>query len=133
MTPTSPPPTEPATPPGAKGPGLAVDWSAVAASLGASDAFIDQLAQVLLNNLGPKPAALRVAAQTGDLAAISRDAHSVKGVAGNVKADAAFSLARATETAAREGRDECRALALQLADTVEQVMEAARQRLARTR
>lgn len=133
MTPTSPPPTPPSTPPGADGSGSVIDWSAVAASLGASEAFIDQLAQVLLNNLGPKPQALRAAAQTGDLTAISRDAHSVKGVAGNVKADAAFALARATETAAREGRDECRALAVQLADVVEQVLEAARQRLARTR
>jgi CheY-like chemotaxis protein len=110
-----------------------IDWAAVAASLGASEAFIDQLAQVLLNNLGPKPAALRTAAQAGDLNAISRDAHSVKGVAGNVKADDAFALARATELAAREGRQECREMALQLAGIVEQVMDAARERLARPR
>jgi CheY-like chemotaxis protein len=135
MSPAQPPPPElpPESPALQTGQAPVIDWSAVASSLGASEAFLDQLAQVLLNNLGPKPAALRAAAQAGDLPAIARDAHSVKGVAGNVKADAAFALARSTEMAAREAREECRDLALELADTVEQVLEAARQRLARPR
>jgi CheY-like chemotaxis protein/nitrogen-specific signal transduction histidine kinase len=107
-----------------------IDWAAVAAGLGASDAFLDQLAQGLLKNLGPKPATLRSAVQQRDLPLIMREAHSVKGVAGNVKADAAFALARAVETAARQGQQECLGQALALADAVEKMLEAAQQRVA---
>jgi signal transduction histidine kinase/HPt (histidine-containing phosphotransfer) domain-containing protein len=107
-----------------------IDWAAVAAGLGASDAFLDQLAQGLLKNLGPKPATLRGAVQQRDLPLIMREAHSVKGVAGNVKADAAFTLARALEIAARQGQQECLGQALALADAVEKMLEAAQQRVA---
>ena len=107
-----------------------IDWAAVAAGLGASDAFLDQLAQGLLKNLGPKPATLRGAVEQRDLPLIMREAHSVKGVAGNVKADAAFTLARALEIAARQGQQECLGQALALADAVEKMLEAAQQRVA---
>ena len=107
-----------------------IDWAAVAAGLGASDAFLDQLAQGLLKNLGPKPATLRGAVQQRDLPLIMREAHSVKGVAGNVKADAAFTLARTVEIAARQGHQECLGHALALADAVEKMLEAAQQRVA---
>jgi len=107
-----------------------IDWAAVAAGLGASEAFLDQLAQGLLKNLGPKPATLRGAVQQRDLPLIMREAHSVKGVAGNVKADAAFTLARALEIAARQGQQECLGQALALADAVEKMLEAAQQRVA---
>jgi signal transduction histidine kinase/HPt (histidine-containing phosphotransfer) domain-containing protein len=107
-----------------------IDWAAVAAGLGASDAFLDQLAQGLLKNLGPKPATLRGAVEQRDLPLIMREAHSVKGVAGNVKADAAFTLARAVEIAARQGQQECLGQALALADAVEKMLEAAQQRVA---
>jgi signal transduction histidine kinase/ActR/RegA family two-component response regulator/HPt (histidine-containing phosphotransfer) domain-containing protein len=107
-----------------------IDWAAVAAGLGASDAFLDQLAQGLLKNLGPKPATLRSAVRQRDLPLIMREAHSVKGVAGNVKADAAFALARAVETAARQGQQECLGQALALADAVEKMLEAAQLRVA---
>jgi hypothetical protein len=51
-------------------------------------------------------------------------------VAGNVKADAAFTLARALEIAARQGQQECLGQALALADAVEKMLEAAQQRVA---
>lgn len=107
-----------------------IDWAAVAAGLGASDAFLDQLAQGLLKNLASKPAALRRAAQQRDLPLIMREAHSIKGVAGNVRADAAFALARAVETAARQGQEEGLHQAAALADAVEKMLEAARKRVA---
>jgi signal transduction histidine kinase/HPt (histidine-containing phosphotransfer) domain-containing protein len=107
-----------------------IDWAAVAAGLGASDAFLDQLAQGLIKNLGPKPATLRSAVQQRDLPLIMREAHSIKGVAGNVKADTAFALARAVETAARQGQQECLEQAMALADAVEKMLEAAQQRVA---
>jgi signal transduction histidine kinase/HPt (histidine-containing phosphotransfer) domain-containing protein len=108
-----------------------IDWAAVAAGLGASEAFLDQLAAGLLKNLGPKPAVLRAAVQQADLPLIMREAHSIKGVAGNVKADAAFALARAVETAARQGQQACLGEALALAAAVEQMLAAARQRVER--
>ena len=110
-----------------------IDWAAVAAGLGASDAFLDQLAAGLLKNLGPKPAALRSAMQQGDMPALMREAHSIKGVAGNVKADAAFALARSVESAAHQGHRECLEQAVALAEAVEQMLAAARQRVDRPR
>jgi len=119
------PPENPAAP--------VIDWAAVAAGLGASEAFLDQLAAGLLKNLGPKPAVLRAAVQQADLPLIMREAHSIKGVAGNVKADAAFALARAVETAARQGQQACLGDAVALAAAVEQMLAAARQRVDRPR
>ena len=110
-----------------------IDWAAVAAGLGASEAFLDQLAAGLLKNLGPKPAVLRAAVEQADLPLIMREAHSIKGVAGNVKADAAFALARAVETAARQGQQACLGDAVALAAAVEQMLAAARQRVDRPR
>jgi CheY-like chemotaxis protein len=110
-----------------------IDWAAVAAGLGASEAFLDQLAAGLLKNLGPKPAALRSAMQQGDMPGLMREAHSIKGVAGNVKADAAFALARSVESAAHQGHRECLEQAVALAEAVEQMLAAARQRVERPR
>ncbi len=111
----------------------AIDWAAVAAGLGATEAFLDQLAESLLKNLGPKPAALRSAMQQGDMPALMREAHSIKGVAGNLRAEAAFAVARSVENAARQGHRECLDQALVLAEAVEQMLAAARQRVERPR
>jgi HPt (histidine-containing phosphotransfer) domain-containing protein len=110
-----------------------IDWAAVAAGLGASEAFLDQLAAGLLKNLGPKPAVLRAAVQQADLPLIMREAHSIKGVAGNLRAEAAFAVARKVEKAAREADRECLEQALYLAEAVEQMLAAARQRVERPR
>jgi CheY-like chemotaxis protein len=108
---------------------VVIDWSALGASLGAGDAFIDQLAKVLAGNLAAKPSALLQAAAAADLATIAREAHSIKGVAGNVRAEAAHALARDTETAARAQDPQACALARQLAVQVDGLIDAARQRL----
>jgi HPt (histidine-containing phosphotransfer) domain-containing protein len=71
--------------------------------------------------------------QQGDMPALMREAHSIKGVAGNVKADAAFALARSVESAAHQGRRECLEQAVALAEAVEQMLAAARQRVDRPR
>ena len=110
-----------------------IDWAAVGAGLGATEAFLDQLAASLLQNLGPKPAVLRAAAQQGDLPSLMREAHGIKGVAGNLRAEAAFEVASKVESAARQGRRECLQQALDLAEAVEQMLAAARQRVARSR
>ncbi len=108
---------------------VVIDWPALGASLGAGDAFIDQLAKVLAGNLAAKPSALLQAAAAADLATIAREAHSIKGVAGNVRAEAAHALARDTEMAARAQDPQACALARQLAVQVDGLIDAARQRL----
>ncbi|MEI8265923.1 MAG: ATP-binding protein [Betaproteobacteria bacterium] len=110
-----------------------IDWAAVAAGLGATEAFLDQLAASLVKNLGPKQAALRAAAQQGDLPTLMREAHTIKGVAANLRAEAAFAVASKVENAARQGRRECLQQALDLAEAVEQMLTAARQRVERPR
>jgi signal transduction histidine kinase/HPt (histidine-containing phosphotransfer) domain-containing protein len=110
-----------------------IDWAAVAAGLGATEAFLDQLAASLVKNLGPKQAALRAAAQQGDLPTLMREAHTIKGVAANLRAEAAFAVASKVENAARQGRRECLQQALDLAEAVEQMLAAARQRVERPR
>lgn len=132
MAPASPPAPLGAAP--AAGPvAPVIDWAAVAASLGATEAFLDQLAASLLKNLGPKPGALRSAVQQGDLPALMREAHSIKGVAGNLRAEAALAMARRVESAARQGHRACLEQALDLAEAVEQMLVSARQRVERAR
>jgi HPt (histidine-containing phosphotransfer) domain-containing protein len=123
----NPTPQAPATSPAPSA--TPIDWAALAASLGTGDAFIDQLAKVLASNLANKPEALLRAAEAGDMATLAREAHSVKGVAGNVKAEAAFALAREAEMAARESNPQAAPLARQLAAQVDGLIDAARRRL----
>ena len=108
-----------------------IDWAAVGASLGVGDEFLDRLAAVMIGNLESKPAALRAAAASQDFAAMARDAHSVKGVAGNVQAHQAFELARRAELAARAQEPEAGPLACELAITVETMVASARARSGR--
>jgi HPt (histidine-containing phosphotransfer) domain-containing protein len=108
---------------------VVIDWQAVADSLRAPPAFVQQLARAMVSNLGPKPQSLRAAAAAADLPAIAREAHSIKGVAGNVRAQDVFELARATESAAREGQAEAVDLAQALAVSTQAMIDCARERL----
>ena len=119
----------PATAPAGQATQPVIDWQALAVSLRAPPAFLTQLARAVVSNMGPKPQALRVAAATGDLPTIAREAHSIKGVAGNVRAQGIFDLARSTERAARDGQTEATALAEALAEAVESMVACARQQL----
>ena len=107
-----------------------IDWQALAKSLGMGEAFLNQLAQVVVRNLQPKPAALRAAAEMGDHATIRQEAHSVKGIAGNVKAQAAFDRAAQCELAAKEQSPQALSLARILAEDVESMVASAQARLA---
>jgi signal transduction histidine kinase/HPt (histidine-containing phosphotransfer) domain-containing protein len=107
----------------------AVDWDAVARQLGASDDFLRRLARTLATSLGPRATALRAAASAGDLLALAREAHTVKGVAANVAAARAQALARAVEQSARDGQVSALTDAHILALEVERMLEAARQRV----
>ncbi len=107
----------------------AVDWDAVARQLGASEDFLRRLARTLATSLGPRATALRAAAAAGDLQALEREAHTVKGVAANVAAARAQALARAVEQSARDGQVSALTDAHALALEVERMLEAARQRV----
>lgn len=119
----------PASPAPAEPPDV-IDWPALALALGMGEAFLHQLAQVVVRNLQPKSAALRAAAELGDLATIRQEAHAVKGIAGNVKAQAAFERAAQTEQAAKEQNPQAVALARTLAQDVEAMVACAQARLA---
>ncbi len=116
-------PPAPAT---AQGSAPVIDWQAVADRLRAPPAFVRQLARAIVSNLGPKPQSLRAAAVAADLQAIAREAHSIKGVAGNVGAQSVFELARATECAARDGHPEAVGLAEALAVSTQSMIDCAR-------
>lgn len=111
-------------------PSPAIDWDALARSLGAGDAFINQLAQALVRNLDAKPGALREAAQRQDYSAICREAHAIKGIAGNVKAQGALDLAKQTEAESKGLHKDALHLARALASEVESMIASAQARLA---
>ena len=106
-----------------------VDWAGLASSLAASETFLVQLAKALVRNLEGKPEALRKAAQQRDHASLKDEAHAIKGIAGNVKGQAAYELAQRAESASKESLDEAFELAQALAEEVERVRASALSRL----
>ncbi|HMV54602.1 MAG TPA: Hpt domain-containing protein [Rhodocyclaceae bacterium] len=74
------------------------------------------------------PARLRELAACGDYAQIAFVAHTIKGVAGNLMARPAESLARETEAAARGSSPEALQLAMRLAEAIETMFAATRAR-----
>jgi HPt (histidine-containing phosphotransfer) domain-containing protein len=106
-----------------------VDWQGLAASLGAGEAFVNQLAQALVRNLSGKSEALRSAAGQLDHEVLRMQSHAIKGIAGNVKAQTAFELAQRTEAASKAMAHDAPALARELANEVERVMASAQSRL----
>jgi HPt (histidine-containing phosphotransfer) domain-containing protein len=106
-----------------------VDWAGLASSLAASETFLVQLAKALVRNLEGKPEALRKAAQQRDHASLKDEAHAIKGIAGNVKAQAAYELAQHAESASKDSLEEAFDLARALAEEVERVTASALSRL----
>jgi signal transduction histidine kinase/CheY-like chemotaxis protein len=78
-----------------------VDWGALLARY--PQTFIDRLVQSVLSSHQDTAAKLRNYIQQKDLAEIAFLAHAMKGVSGNIKAQAVFDQCRATEQAARQG------------------------------
>jgi len=101
-----------------------IDWVALEKRFAARPAFVGRLGRMLLQSQSDTPASLREIAASGDLAQIAFVAHTLKGVAGNLMARPAESLARETEAAARESSPEAVRLAMQLAEALEAMIEA---------
>ena len=113
----------------ADAPSYAVDWAGLERQLGVGGDFIDRLALLMLTSLGATPGLLRSAVHAGQIAEIVRLAHTVKGVAGNVRADRAFTLAGAVESGAKAGAPGTADDALALAAAVEAMLLSAQGRV----
>jgi PAS domain S-box-containing protein len=105
-----------------------IDWDALYARFNGRQAFIDKLVATSLTFNGDKAVALRDAASRNDLPAIAFIAHGLKGMAGNMKARYVYDLGTETETAARMGKAEARALAQRLAVATDMLMAELREK-----
>lgn len=83
---------------------------ALARKLGFTRQDIDLLLTMFEKNARKSLHEMEEAVKRNDMEAISYAAHSIKGIAGNLKIDAVFVLAQKVDTAAKAGRDENYAL-----------------------
>jgi signal transduction histidine kinase len=116
----------------ADAPSSAVDWAGLEKQLGVGGDSLDRLALLMLASLGTTPGLLRSAAHAGQIAEIVRLAHTVRGVAGNVRVDRVFTLAGALESGARAGAPGTADDALALAAAVEEMLLSAQGRVQQT-
>ncbi len=107
-----------------------LDWEGLAARYRGPPEFLDRLARLAVESHGETPAKLRRWAAEGDLEPIGREAHTLKGLAGNLMAAEAEDLALRTQLAARGNDPRALPLALDLATAVERMLTACAERLA---
>jgi signal transduction histidine kinase/DNA-binding response OmpR family regulator len=98
-----------------------IDWGALMRRYKGRTAFIEKLVDTLLRTHGETPQKLRDAVGRGDLETVKFLAHTLKGVSGNLEAGALHTLAKKIRSGEGEQHD-APALALQLADALEQVL-----------
>ena len=103
-----------------------IDWTALSARYGQRASFIDKLLATVLANHGESPERLRAAAQAGEFQTLRMLAHAIKGVAGNLDAQALTELAGGVELAARDARAEALIQAEQLADLFDAMLDQVR-------
>ena len=108
-----------------------IDWKALEARFPGRAAFIDRLAETLLQTQSETPAKLREAAAHDERAAIVFIAHTLKGMAGNLVAPRLLELSRNTEAAGRAESADLGRLAVSLADAMAEVIDAMKARLAK--
>ncbi len=123
----------PATPPEERTDTPVIDWAELLERFGGRQAFIDKLAATALDSQTQTPARLRDIVARSDRDALIFTAHSLKGMAGNLKATRLFELAKRTEASARQGEPEAMALAARLADTAQELLDALAERCRRAR
>ncbi len=106
----------------------AIDWPALEAHFKGRREFVDRLVSTVLKTHETTPQKLRTAGQDGDLEAMGFIAHSLKGMAGNMKASALQAMAREAESAARSQDPLSATLAENLAICLEAALQAMRKR-----
>jgi CheY-like chemotaxis protein len=108
-----------------------VDWTALSASFKGRQAFIDKLIHTLLNSHATTPSKLRQAADADDYASITFLSHTLKGIAGNLKAPSFALLAAQVEVQARAGSGDIAIQARKLAAMMELLIDELSAQLAR--
>jgi len=118
----TPPPVPPAAAP-------VIDWAGLTQRYSGKPEFVDRLARIAVDSTAEIPGQLRQWAAEGNLVEIGKAAHSLKGAAGNLLAQEAEDLALQTQLAARADDPQAPALALELADALDQLLAACAERL----
>jgi PAS domain S-box-containing protein len=83
-----------------------IDRAALMATFNARHDFINRLLDLTLKNYADTPARLREAVQAGDFSVIASIAHTLKSVAGSIKAGRVYELACQTENAIQSNADD---------------------------
>ncbi len=101
-----------------------IDWQAMLERFDGRQTFVDKIIDNALDgsqqlNLEK----LRMAAEQGDLSAIKFVAHNLKAFAGIFHAQSLLQLAQQTESAAKDGHDDTSRLAMQLAGSLEEILQ----------
>jgi two-component system, sensor histidine kinase and response regulator len=99
-----------------------VDWPGLLQRFGGRRDFILKLVTLAARTQADTPTRLRQAAESGDTKVLAFQAHSLKGVAGDLGAHAVYGLALATEQAAHDGSPEVVRLARDLAEVTERLL-----------
>jgi len=107
-----------------------VDWISLVAQFRGREASALKVSATVLRTQGEAPARLRELAEKHDFAALAMLAHSLKGMGGNLMAARIFELGRDLDEAARHGDALAIALAEQLAQAMEMVLQELGERLA---
>ncbi|HEX6570797.1 MAG TPA: Hpt domain-containing protein [Steroidobacteraceae bacterium] len=107
------------------------DQAALLEKLGGDREFVRSLLGVALRSNGSLPTELRNASAAADFATLARLAHKVKGTAGDLVAVALQSRAREAELAARASDPDAIGLNLELADTLDELLDELRSAAAR--
>lgn len=99
-----------------------IDWLEFLKRFGGRRDFVAKLVAAALTGYHNAPVLLRDQAERGDWAAMVATAHSIKGLAGNLVAESVQALARQTEMAARAESADAAHLAIDLAQSMEQML-----------
>ncbi len=124
--PTVPPLVLDATPKSANN--LVVDWAALASRYHSRPEFIDRLVTMTIQSHGNDAELLRDLIVAGDIAAIGKIAHVLKGLAGNINAPELEKAALRVMHAGKANPSEVLAQAESLEDAVERFLAALKQR-----
>lgn len=107
-----------------------VDWISLVAQFRGRETSALKVSATVLRTQGDAPARLRELAKKQDFAALALLAHSLKGMGGNLMASRIFELGRDLDEAARHEDERAVALAEQLAQAMEGVLQELGARLA---
>jgi HPt (histidine-containing phosphotransfer) domain-containing protein len=112
-----------------EGDGGLIDWPALVAQFRGKESSALRVAATALRSQEPVPGTLRSLAAAADYPALALAAHSIKGMAGNLKADALYETAKLTDELARLADPQAREQAEALARLMERLLQELRERL----